>query len=290
VTDDLTQERVTVIVRPSTSHPDILTVQDAMRQVLDFFDLLTPEDQEGAGLVWNLSVASTNSPLTVIGEAASLNPAIDVSVIARAQRQAVAEQLRSYTSGRRPARALSRKRREIYKRIFVRNTNGIGETDAILGSTVSPIQITPSIAAVGISTLSRDEREFDEFVLENRGREEIGSIEGHLLDVGTEYNQPSILIRERKSGAEIWCRVDATVKHEISEASSFEDVWDRKRVIVRGRISYNSDGDIVRVRATSVETVDARRMTFHDIKDNNFTDGLSINEYIDRLREGEIGH
>jgi len=261
-----------------------------MRQVLDFFDLLTPEDQDGdAGLVWNLTLASTNSPLTVVGEAASFDPSVDVSVVAREQRQMVAEQLRSFTSGVRPARTVSKRRRDTYQRIFSRNTNGIGRTDALLGSSNTVILITPTIAAVGMSALAKDEREFDALVLVDRCREEIGSIEGQLLEVGTDYNQPAILVRERKTGAEIWCRVDASLKHKISEDATFEDVWDRKRVLVRGRISFDSGGSIIRVRATSVEPVETRQMTVHDIKDTNFTGGLSVNEYLDRLREGEIG-
>ena len=71
MTDKSDPTQVTVIVRPSAAHPDVLSVQDAMRQVLDFFDLLTPEETDGGGLVWNLTLASTNSPLTVVGEAVS---------------------------------------------------------------------------------------------------------------------------------------------------------------------------------------------------------------------------
>lgn len=290
MTDKSDPTQVTVIVRPSAAHPDVLSVQDAMRQVLDFFDLLTPEETDGGGLVWNLTLASTNSPLTVVGEAVSTNPQVDVTVVARLQRQAVAEQLRSFTAGQRPARTVSKRRRETYRRIFNRNTNGIGRTDAILDAPSAPILITPTIAVAGISALAEEEREFDALVLDDRGREEVGSIEGQLLEVGTDYNQPAILVRERKTGADIWCRVDAALKHKISEESRFEDVWDRKRVIVRGRIYFNSMGSIVRVRATSVATVAPRQMTIHDIKDNNFTGGLSVNEYLDRLREGDLGN
>jgi hypothetical protein len=290
VTDKADPTKVTVIVRPSAAHPDLLSVQDAMRQVLDFFDLLTPETQDGSGLIWNLTLATTNSPLTVVGEAASLNPQVDVTVVARLQRQAVGEQLRSFTAGKRPPHAVSKRHRDTYRRIFNRNTNGIGRTDAILDVPDSPILITPSTAVVGISALAEEEREFDALVLDDRGREEIGSIEGQLLEVGTEYNQPAILVRERKTRAEIWCRVDAALKHKISEEGRYEDVWDRRRVIVRGRIYFDSSGAITRVRATSVSTIETRRMTLHDIKDTNFTSGLSVDQYLNRLREGEIGN
>jgi hypothetical protein len=282
-------DRVTLIVQPSAAHPNVLSVQDAMKQVLDFFDLLTPEGDGASGLVWNLELASTNSPLRVVGEAVSLDPAVDVSVIARAQRQLVSDQLRSLSAGRRPVRAISRKRRETYKRFFRRNVDGIGKTEATLFAGHAAISITPAVAVEGINAIVREEKEFDALVLVDREREEIGSIEGQLLEVSTEYNQPAILVRERKSGREIWCRVDADLKHSVSDEARFEDVWDRKRVIVRGRLAFNSDGELTRVRATSVMPLAVRQMTLNDIKDQSFTSEYSSQVYIEKLREGELG-
>lgn len=286
---DVSSERVTITVRASATHPDILSVQDAMRQVLDYFDLLMPEEDDAQNLVWNLSLASTNSPLTVVGEPVSLVHDVDVSIIARAQRTLVAEQFRALVSGTRPARRLSPKRRETMNRLFKRNMNGIGRTDAFLDTPENPVIITPKFAEAGIRALSNEEREFDSFVLEDRGREEIGSIEGMLIDVGTDYNQPALLVRERKSGQEIWCRVPQELKHKISDEARFEDVWDRQRVIVRGRISHDSNGVITRVKAQSVERITPRQMTINDIKDQNFTGNMSAAEYLEKLREGELG-
>ena len=282
-------ECVTIIVRPSTAHPELLTIHDAMRQVSDFFEILTPDDQSGGGLVWKLSVASTNSPLTVVGQAASFDPAIDVTMLARLHKQAVAEQLRSLAAGRRPISAISKRSQPIYRRMMHRNINGIGQTDAIFDGPESAIFITPDSAASAIDALSREEITFDALLPGDRGREEIGSIEGHLLEVAAHRNKPAILVRERKSGADVWCLVDAGLKEKMSQESSFEDVWDHKRVIVRGRISFNRQGAIVRVLATSVTRVSPRQMTLNDIKDPNFTGGLSVVEYLERLREGDLG-
>lgn len=283
------RESATIIVHPSAARADALTVQDAMRQVLDFFEIMTPEDQTGGGLVWTLAMASANSPLTVIGEAASLDPSLDISILARLQKQAVAEQLRSLAAGARPNRAISKRDQSIYRRFMQRIINGVGETDAILDGPGSAISMTPDFAAAAIDVLVREERAFDALLLEDREREEIGSIEGYLLQVGSEYNQPAILVRERKTGAEVWCRVDVALKEEISAKIGFEDVWDRRRVIVRGRISYNKQGAILRIRAISVAAVSPRRMTLQDIADANFTGGLTAAGYLERLREGDIG-
>jgi hypothetical protein len=287
---ETSSDKVTIVVQPSAAHPDILSVQDAMKQVLDFFELLMPDDQEAGALVWNLSLASTNSPLTVVGEPRSLQQDVDVSVMARSQRRVVAEQLRSLASGSRPSRVLTKKRRATIRRIFTRNTEGIGRTHVSVDVFDEPVLITPSSAASAIQALDDEEREFDSFLLDNRGREEVGSIEGVLLDVGTEYNQPAILVRERKSGRDIWCRVDPDLKHQISESTRFEDVWDRRRVIVSGRVVFDASGLIARVYARVVTPIIPRSMTIHDIKDENFGGGLSAKAYLDSLRDGDLGN
>lgn len=256
-----------------------------MRQVLDFFDLLLPEKQD-SGLVWNLSLATTNSPLTVVGEPISLKPDVDVTVIARVQKALLAGELRALTTGTRPIRAFSHKRRETVRRLFSRNLNGIGSTSAVLDGSDTPVLITPAIAQIGIDTLEKQEGGIEKFLIGDRGREEVGSIEGHLVKVGTDYNQPAILVRERKSGVEIWCRVDPGLKHKISEETSFEDVWEHRRVIVKGRIQFGSGGEILRVYANAVVPIKSRQMTIHDIKDADFTNGVNTEEYLEIVREG----
>ena len=54
-----------ITVEPSADHPDILNIRDAMQQVIDYFDLLT--DQNDSNVVWSLVRASTNSPFTAEG-------------------------------------------------------------------------------------------------------------------------------------------------------------------------------------------------------------------------------
>lgn len=282
-------ERVKITVQSSASHPDVLSVQDAMRQVLDFFDLLTPDDEEASHLVWNLKLASTNSPLTVEGEAVSLSPDLDVSVLAIQQKAFVEDSLNSIRQGRSPSRALSRRRRSTLRRLFVRNMNGIGKTEAVLNRPSEPVLVTPAIAQQGVRFLDVEESEMDALLLSDRQREEYGSIEGVLLDVGTEYTRPAILIKNRKDGEEVWCRVSKEHLQEISNSVSFEDVWDRRRVLVKGRIKFNDHGQIVRMYADSVRPIKSRKMTLHDIVDPDFTSGNSTKDYLDSLREGSVG-
>lgn len=282
-------ERVKLVVQPSASHPDVLSVQDAMRQVLDFFELLTPEDDEAAQFVWNLKVATTNSPLTVEGEAVSLKPDLDISVLAIRQKNILEDSLNSIRQGRLPARALSKRRRTTLRRLFVRNMNGIGKTEAVLSRSSQPVLVTPKIAEQGVRFLDVEENEIDTLLLKDREREEHGSIEGILLDVGTEYNQPAILVKDRKTGEDVWCRVSKEQSQEISSSATFEDVWSRRRVLVKGRIRYNKDGIISRVFADSIKSIKPRKMLTRDIADVSFADGHDTRSYLELLREGDLG-
>jgi hypothetical protein len=181
-------------------------------------------------------VATTNSPLTVEGEAVGLAPDVNVTLIARAQKAMVAENFRVLSHGQAPSRGFSRKRKQTLRRIFTRNMNGIGATEALL-SEGEPILLTPIMAEQSVKVLDREEREFGSLVLDDRAREEIGSIEGALLEVGTDYNQPAILIRDRRTEQEVWCRVNHKLTHRISQDANLRrgfpapvGVADRKKL------------------------------------------------------------
>jgi hypothetical protein len=276
-----------ITIEPSASHPDLLAVQDAMRQVTDFFDLLCAEE---VGLVWNLKLATTNSPLTVEGEPYSTMPGVDAHLVAAAQRAEVEESLRALSQGRRPARRLSSKSRETLKRFFKRNMNGIGRTKAVLLSQEEPVLVTPASAQVGFETLANDDaNEFNSLLLSDRTRSEYGSLEGTIVEVGTEYQKPSVLIKERNTGQNVYCRVSADVRERVSSHMTLDDVWAHRRVIVKGRIRYNADGSIQRIWAHDLEVRAPREVTVSDIKDADFTGGSAISVYLEKLREGEFG-
>jgi hypothetical protein len=277
--------RVRITVVAAATHPDVLSVQDAMRQVLDFFDLLTPEDDET--FIWNLKMATTNSPLTVEGEAYSTSPSVNASALAAEQAVVIEDSFRSLSEGRVPTRRLSTRRRETIRRILKRNMNGIGKTEAIM-ATLNPVSVTPTIAEVSVRALELSE--FDSLVLTDRAREEIGSIEGTLIEVGKDYNQPSVIVRERRTGAEISCRVSDELRQAISASTTLDDVWSNRRVLVRGRIRYNSDGSVHRVmRTDSIRPVAPHDIPISNIVDADFTSGMSVPDYLDKLREGELG-
>ena len=282
-------EQVSITVQASSAHPDVLSVQDAMQQVLDFFELLTPEDAKETKFVWKLKIASTNSPFTVQGEAVSLEAGVNVVPSARSRKKFLADYFRDALAGRKPSRQFQRRKRTaVVRKILNRNTNGIGLTTASFGLGEDDIKITPTLAQIGIRIIDREENQFNE-LLGKRDRVENGSIEGTLVEVGTDYNQPAFLVRDRRTNLDVWCRVDRDLQDTISDAATFADVWEHRRVIVRGKLRYDSDGNLTRVYASSIRSLNARVMTLHDIADKEFSGKMGAAEYLSRLREGELG-
>lgn len=280
-------EKVTVTVRASGAHPDVLTVQDAMRQVLDFFDLLSPEEENQDQVAWRLSYASTNSPFTAQGEAVSLLKDVDVTVIARIQKAELVRNLAALDKGELPTRFKEKKSSEILKNLLRRNLNGVGSTEIKLFDDMPPLVITPRVAEIVLNNLEIKENIIPTIDLRfGRAREERGSLDGYFLDVGFHYNQPAIKIFERKSRSVIWCRVDQSMRDQIASEADYNDVWNRQRIRVKGRIRYDRDGRIVQVIATKIERITSNNTRLEDILDVDFTGGLSATEYLDLLREG----
>ena len=56
--------KATITVQAPAEHPDLLDIRDAMEQVRDFFELLAGEEDRET-LAWNMTLASTNSPLAI---------------------------------------------------------------------------------------------------------------------------------------------------------------------------------------------------------------------------------
>jgi hypothetical protein len=71
--------RVRIVIRPSGSHPDILTIRDAVDQVRDIFDLT---ESDNPGVTWKLVSATTNTPLTIAAELVAMEPDISPTELA----------------------------------------------------------------------------------------------------------------------------------------------------------------------------------------------------------------
>lgn len=271
------------MIRPSGAHPDVLTIRDAVDQVRDIFELA---DNDDPGVAWKLVSATTNTPLTISAEMVAMEPNIPPDALAAWATERTKELSEGFAALERgtiiPAWSRGRKA-AVLKRLLTRSLNGIGRTDVQVDDAPERETLTPQRAETALRALDAAQPAVD------RSRAEIGSVEGEYLDLGSHYAHPAIKIRERKSAAEIWCWVSERDLARFSELVRAEDVWRHRRVRARGKIYYSVSGDILRVEATDVQLSEVPRVTVDEVRDRNFTGGLSVSEYLNRLREGELG-
>jgi hypothetical protein len=280
-------EKLVISVDASKDFPDLMTVQDAFTHVLELFQLVGQSDPSSQSEVqWRLLSVNMNSPLTVTAEAVPpRGSGMPVDEMARRQKTAFSQNYRELKAGRIPAAWSAAKPRETANRILARNRNGIGRTtiDAGVGPGDIPITITKDDADLAIRAVERNAPPLQ------KTKEQMGSVEGTLVQIHQHYGHPAILILERKTQQEIWCVVPDEFQHQISESTSVEDVWKGSRVVVRGKITYGAEGKISRVIATRVRRIESAEVLESSIADRDFTGGLPVPEYLERLRDGNLG-
>jgi len=275
-----------ITVEASPEHPGVLDIRDAMQQVMDYFDLLTDRGQPD--VVWNLVFASTNSPFTAEGAPVDLRTNAPAYSLVQGHVELVERGLARLKGGEPLDADFPKEKREIAKRILRRNLNGIGRTTIDLGDDavykIEPQQAERSLAAIN----GEDDEEY-EYLFSTFARREFGSIEGRILDLSTSYDEPAITLREHRSGREIQCRISDDARDEIERSLTAGDVWAHRRARVRGIINYDASGKIVRVYDGRIAFIETKGTKIKDIHDPDFTGGLPAYEYIDRLRENELG-
>jgi len=280
-------ERIKILVLPQGAQGN-LPVEDALRQVVDFFDLLSYSDDPASGeVVWQLIEAKTNSPpFSVVAEAASVTPGVIVDAVAKAQKEKFKRSLSEYKAGHAPSAWKNALAQETAQNFIERIGKGM-KTEIDLDP-FSPIHDKIILTDKDVAVAEQARYEIAE-AEKTTGKKQIGSIEGVLRDVTTYYNKPAVIVTERKTGARVTCIIPEAISHEFAARATFEDVWAHRRVIVRGQISYGKSGEIDSVSATSIDQKEAHPIKVEQIRDKTFTNGLSVTEYLEKLREGELG-
>lgn len=282
-------ETVTVTIRSSVGEDAPLTVDDAMRQILDFFQLLEAAGGEEAALIaWQLVEISINSPLHATARAVAKVPGIDVAPIARREKNALAHSIEDMVLHAEVPDWMDDATRARAKSLFARNTNGIGRTDIQFYEDTPLTIIDQRTARAAVTAIDQAEK-VRTVPRQDLSRIEMGSVEGDVLVTGPYRGQPAIQIRERLSGSEIWCVFSPELAETAGPQHSWAETWTNRRVFVTGQITFSRDGRIRHVYALGMEDVDPKPLTYKDIADPNFTGGLGVSEYISSLWEEEVG-
>jgi hypothetical protein len=284
----MTPERVTVTIRSSTGEEAPLTVQDAMRQILDFFDLLSAAGgEEGKVVSWRLIAVSMTSPLSATAQAFSDAPGILAETVARREKNQLSNLFREITEQGDVPDWMDDATRAKARAFFNRNLNGIGRTDIKFDEEAPLTVIVERSARTAISAFERSERVEAE---DDLSRSEIGSVEGNVIRLETYHGQPAIRLQERLHGWQFPCVLSPPLADHIGHQHDWAEVWTGRRVQVSGQILFRAAGHIGRVYATEIKLIDERRLTYADISDPNFTNGLSARDYLNQLwEEDEVG-
>jgi len=196
--------------------------------------------------------------------------------------------IKNVLEGVTPREWASREARDTIDRILRRNQNGIGKTSIITDFQEKsvPIEITSQLAETAISEIHKQP---SRFFTEDLTHKELGSVDGYLIAVGSEYNQPAIQIQDRLTEEVIWCRVPEETRNAISGDMQLNDVWKHRRIIVSGLIQYEKTGKISRIYDAQIETIATRKVSLGELHNGEFTEGMSPSEYLDYIRGVNLG-
>ena len=280
--------KVTFTVEPSKAHHEILTVQDAFQQAIDFFDLLTDEADEH--VVWKLEMASTNSPFTCQGEPVDVRTWAGAYAHVEERVSIVERNFRRIAEGKDFDDAFPREKIDTARRMLRRNTNGVGLTRATFAEDEEAVEISPDTAKRYFEQVLTPAESLHSYLFSRTSRREVGSLEGRVVEIGTDYDAPALQIKEHNTGRPIWCRVSPGKVQEIGSEMKANDAWSRRRVRIRGTLNYDDDGSVLRVlNGTFTYTDDVAPADLDQLQDREFTEGYPPSEYLDRLRENEFG-
>ena len=106
-------------------------------------------------------------------------------------------------------------------------------------------------------------------------RKEVGSIEGRIVSLGTDCDEPVLKIREQRTNKNIRCYVAKEAREEIGRMLTAGDVWLHRRVRVRGVLNYDPVGKVVSVFDCRIVCIKSKDVEIDDLHDPEFTEGMS---------------
>jgi hypothetical protein len=266
---------------------DSPTVDDLLGQLKDYFELL--EDVEEAiaedgkhAIDWRITGASKQSPLVLEATPFPKDFGVDIERRSESVTRCTALGLaKLFERGERPAFFTDRVLKHAEK-IFERVTNGLDETIISHGEGLPILNLTPNVARTAIgntrSVLTPTSKPY----------RELGSIEGNVQSVERDgHGRRIVYVRYRLTGSIVKCLVSGEAEREV-ENHQIKDVWRYRRVQIYGTLHYRGIGDLKEVEAIRVRFLRDRNElpTVNEILDPDFTDGMSTEDYLSRLRDG----
>ncbi|MFM9842535.1 MAG: hypothetical protein ACKVOI_06155 [Dongiaceae bacterium] len=267
---------------------DAPTVDDWLNQIEDYLHILkrvevaVAEDSQNA-IEWRITNASKNSPLEITLESFPRVYAVNVdnraSIVARHTAEGFA-QLQS--APERPpffneqilAKALQ---------IFERVTNGLSLSEVDFGEDLPRLDLRPVTARAAAVNARMA------LSPANRPYREAGSIEGFFKRAETDgFNRNLVWIKNRITGDDVKCVLSGAALEKVGD-HKIDDVFKGRRLRMIGVIQYKTRGKIAQIEAADVKILRQRNElpAVDDILDENFTGGVSSEDYLENLRNGD---
>jgi hypothetical protein len=280
---------IKLVIHPTVSDQENLTVGDAMQQVLDYFNLL---DKAAAGLggnatniIWELQSASANSPFTIEAKAVSRDPGQPVEEEAFASISLLADCFNRVLHGDRPPDWMDVDARTLLEGLLKRNSNGIRQTDFYFPGSVEPMIIEANSAKRAVASLNAKSIVGEREDIDMR-HTEMGSIEGRITQLRSYNGKPAIWLKTHLEPKEIPCIfVDRDVCQLICATRNWEQVYENRRVLIPGVLFYDRNGRLSKVEISGkILDIDPIPVNYNELYDPDFSDGLSAEEHLNRLR------
>lgn len=267
---------------------DSPTVEDLLDQVRDFFEILKGVEQaladDGTNAIeWRIVAATTNSPITFEARAFARDFAVNIDSRAEIVARQTALGLSQLESTSERPDFFTDKVMARAEKLFERVTNGLERTSIEYGEGLPALDVTP--------TIGRRASENIRLVLkpDTRPYEELGSAEGYVDSVEKDgWGHPIVRLRLRLTGETIKCFVRGNALKAF-EGHQIAEVWRGRRVQMYGKLKFKTFGTLNQIDADEVRFLRNRDElpSIDDIVDRDFTGGLSTEEYLTRVRNGE---
>ena len=277
------------LIRAQNAETDAPTVEDLLAQVGDWNSILRGVEQaiaeDGASEIeWRVTGASKNSPLAFELTAFPRRHGMNVERRTKQVKEGISTGLLALRSKPERPSYFTDPVLEKAERLFERVTNGLSLTKIEFGDDLPTIEITAREAKLTAKNITAVRKP------KEKPYREIGSVEGTLQRVERDgYGRPLLYVKLRVSGEQIKCIARAAAQSEV-EQHEIADIWKNRRVRVFGTIYYKVLGQIMQVDSDAVQFLRPRGELprASEIIDENFTGGLKSEEYLERLRNGNL--
>ena len=280
---------IRLTIRAQSAETDAPTVEDLLAQIGDWNSILRGVEEaiaeDGASEIeWRVTGAGKNSPLAFELTAFPRQHGMNIERRTKQVKGEISTGLSALRSKPERPSYFTDPVLEKAERLFERVTNGLSLTKIEFGDGLPTIEITPSeakLAAKNVRAVGKPKE---------KPYREIGSVEGTLQRVERDgYGRPLLYVKLRVSGETIKCIARGSAQSEV-EHHEIADIWRNKRVRVFGAICYKALGQIFQVESDAVHFLRPREELprASEIIDENFTGGLKSEEYLERLRNGNL--